>query len=46
MCDETTDFHLNEPDQKSLPFGYVTFFENLRHTLNLQLKKPIKRQFS
>ena len=46
MCDETIDFHLNEPDQKSLPFGYATYFENARRSINMHLKKAIKKPFS
>lgn len=46
MCDESIDFHTGEPDQKTLPFGYAVYFENIRHTLNLTLKKTIKKQFS
>lgn len=46
MCDESTDFHAGMIDEKAQPFGYATYFENIRHTLNLQLKKVIKRPFA
>ena len=46
MCDELTDFHAGMIDEKSQPFGYATYFENIRHTLNLNLKKVIKRPFA
>jgi hypothetical protein len=39
------DFHPNElrpPPQ----FNYCLYFENLRHTLNILLKKPIKKLFA
>ena len=43
MMDETTDFHPGESDVKTLNFGYVVYFEHIRHTLNLVLKHSLKR---
>ena len=44
MMDEDTDFHPDEEQSKE--FTYAAYFQNLRHTLNMMLKKPIKKQFS
>jgi hypothetical protein len=46
MCDEFTDFHAGMIDEKAQPYGYAVYFENVRHTLNLHLKKAIKRRFA
>ena len=46
MCDEFTDFHAGMIDEKAQPYGYAVYFENIRHTLNLHLKKAIKRRFA
>ena len=46
MCDEFTDFHAGLIDEKAQPFGYACHFENIRHTLNLHLRKAIKRHFA
>ena len=46
MMDELIDYHAGEPDEKSSPFGYAVYFENIRHTLNMNLKKTIKHRFS
>jgi hypothetical protein len=40
---ESTDFHAGESDSCSTSFGYAVYFEHIRHTLNLKLKKPIKK---
>ena len=40
---ESTDFHAGESDVCSTTFAYAVYFENIRHTLNLKLKKPIKK---
>lgn len=42
--DEETDFHPDDEPVKE--FGYVVYSQNLRHTLNILLKKPIKKQLS
>lgn len=44
MIDELTDFHPNEEAQPN--FGYAVYLENLRHSLNIILKKPIKQLFA
>lgn len=42
MCDEFTDFHAEYPaDTSGGAFGYVVHFENIRHTLNMIMRKPI-----
>lgn len=46
MMDELIDYHIGEPDEKNSPFGYAVYFENIRHTLNMNLKKTIKHRFS
>lgn len=42
--DEETDFHPDEEPEKQ--FSYAVYSDNLRHTLNMMLKKPIKKQLS
>jgi hypothetical protein len=46
MFDESTDFHAGEIDLTYNSFGYAAYFENIRHTLNTILKKPIQTLFS
>jgi len=41
---EEIDFHPDEPRPPS-QFMYSAYFENLRHTMNTFLRKPIKKQF-
>ena len=42
--DEETDFHPDEEPVKE--FTYSAYFQNLRHTLNIMMKKPVKKQLS
>ena len=44
MMDEDTDFHPDEELCKE--FTYAAYSKNLRHTLNIMMKKPIKKQLS
>ena len=44
MMDETTDFHFDEEPVKE--FTYAAYFQNLRHTLNIMMKKPVKKKLS
>lgn len=39
------DFHPSEP-RVPPQFNYCLYFENLRHSLNILLKKPIKKPFA
>jgi len=41
---ESTDFHPGEDAQFN--FGYAVYLDNLRHSLNLVMKKPIKNRFA
>jgi len=42
--DEETDFHPDEEPAKE--FTYAAYFQNLRHTLNIMMKKKIKKEFA
>ena len=42
--DEETDFHPDEEPAKE--FTYSAYFQNLRHTLNIMTKKPVKKKLS
>lgn len=44
--DELTDFHLGESDQKWSGYGYAAYLNNIRHSLNLMLKRPIKKKLT
>lgn len=39
------DFHPGEP-KPAAQFQYACYFENLRHSLNVLLKRPIKKPFA
>ena len=41
----TQDFHPNEARPPPI-FSYCVHFENIRHSLNIMLKKPIKKPFA
>jgi hypothetical protein len=44
--DELTDFHPGEPDQKWLGYSYAVYLNNIRHSLNLLLRRPIKKKLT
>lgn len=41
---ESTDFHPGEDQQ--LNFGFAVYLDNLRHSLNLIIKRPVKKRFA
>jgi hypothetical protein len=41
---EATDFHPGEDMPSN--FGFAVYLDNLRHSLNLILKRPIKKRFA
>ena len=41
---ELTDFHPGEDAPSH--FGFAVYLDHLRHSLNLVMKKPIKRRFA
>ena len=43
---ELTDFHASEPELQPCQFGYAVYSENIRHTINMKLKLPIRKHFS
>lgn len=43
------DFHKDQNDTTDYmvtPFNVVGYYENIRHSLNLMLKKPLKQPFA